>query len=80
MIAHNPRHTEWQARARRHTRTRPSYRAVARQMGGVVERADGYVTITFPAPGEAEAYASWLRRVRRHRLTYTGGVAVVVKL
>ncbi len=80
MVTSNPSHAAYQAGGRRHARSRASYSAVARQMGGAIERGDGYAIVTFPAPGEAEAYASWLRKVRRRQITYTGGTAVTVRL
>lgn len=71
---------EWHLRRRRHTRPRPSYAAVARQMGGTVEHGDGYAVVTFPAAGEARSYADWLRRVRRGVVEYRGGTCVGVRL
>lgn len=76
----NPKNAEHAAAGRRRARARPTYLAVARQMGGTVSRESDYALITFSGAGEAEAYASWLRRVRRRLgIVYTGGTVVTVR-
>ena len=75
-----PSEAEWILRDRRHTRTRPSYHAVARKIGGMVDRQDGYALVTFETALEADAYAVWMRGNRRRPIVYTGGTAVVVKI
>jgi len=79
MIDRNPRSAAWTAGGQRNARARPSYRAVAQQMGGSVELGEGYAVVTFPTAGQAEAYASWLRKVRRREIVYTGGTVVTVR-
>jgi hypothetical protein len=76
----DPNKIEWRLRGNRHTRPRPSYSAVAREMGGTVARENGHAVVTFPERGEARAYAEWLDRVRREPMQYSGGTAVAVVL